>query len=60
MPRHLVALTTDIIIDFPEGMELDYEKPEVQQFLREHFVDFLQAAEQIELSFDINPDEEEE
>jgi hypothetical protein len=59
MPRHLVALTTDIVIDFPRGMKLDPELPEVQELLRESFTDFLESSEQITLGFDINPEEEE-
>lgn len=60
MKRHLVALTTDIVIDFPDGVELDPSSPEVQKICREQFIDFLQSAEYLELGWEINPDEEEE
>lgn len=59
MKRHLVALTTDIMVDLPKGIGTDPESPEVQKFLREEFIDFLQSAEHIRLGFDIQEEEEE-
>jgi hypothetical protein len=61
MARHLVTLTTTIVVDFPDGMELNPESPEVQSYLKEEFKDYLEAATQyITWSFDIDPEEEEE
>jgi hypothetical protein len=44
MARHQVTLVTTIVIDFPEGMELNPELPEVQSYLKEEFKDYLDAA----------------
>jgi hypothetical protein len=61
MARHQVTLVTTIVIDFPEGMELNPELPEVQSYLKEEFKDYLDAATPyITWSFDIDPEEEEE
>lgn len=61
MSRHFATLTTDIIIDFPDDMELNPELPEVQAYLKNEFLDYLEAAkEYITWNFDINPDEEEQ
>jgi hypothetical protein len=61
MARHLVTLTTTIVIDFPDDMELNPDLPEVQTYLKEEFKDYLEAATpHITWSFDIDPEEEEE
>ena len=61
MPRHFVTLTTDIVIDFPDNMELNPELPEVQAYLKEEFLDYLESAkEYITWSFEINSNEAEE
>lgn len=60
MKRHMVTLTTSIVIDFPDNMELDTGNPEVQTFLKEEFKDYLDAATPyITWNFDIDPEKEE-
>ena len=59
MKRHMVTLTTSIIIDFPDEMELDSELPKVQSYLKEEFKDYLDAATPyITWDFEIDPEEE--
>jgi hypothetical protein len=60
MKRHLVGLCTDIVIDFPVGLPLDQENPKFQEVCREQFIDFLQSADQMTLSFQIDPEPEED
>lgn len=60
MPRHMTSLNIDLVIDYPEDMERNPDHPEVQDFLRELFVDYLQSAQFIELGFVIDDEEEEE
>lgn len=56
--RHLVSLNTDIVLDIPEGF--DPETQEGQDYLRAEFIDFLQSAKYILLSFEIGDKEDDE
>lgn len=58
MKRRLVALTTDIVLDIPAGFESSI--PEGQAYLRNEFIDFLQSAEHIQLSYEIGDEVEDE
>lgn len=58
MERRWVSLNVDIILDVPE--DIDPDTQEGQDYLREEFIDYLQSAKYISLSFEIGEKEDEE
>lgn len=60
MTRHMTSVSIDLVIDYPDNMPLDPNQKHVQDFLRSEFIEYLDAAEHIDLMFNIDPEEEEE
>lgn len=60
MKRRMTALSLDLVIEYPEHMDIsDPTTKEVQDFLKQEFAEFLQSAEHIDIYFDIDEEEEE-
>lgn len=59
MVRRFVSFNADIVLDVPD--DIDVDSPEWQNTLRREFIDYLESAEQIQLSFEIGePAEDDE